>query len=210
MREREWACCVYPSLLHLCVLFALTSLRQVLTPVCPPAERSCSFTGEDQGRSAGNKTSLTAEFEAHWRIYIFPFWFYAPPVPLFLSLPQSPVHLLSCLFSHRAPLSSSRRGVSAVRVPSPLPCALPAPRAAGSLRASAPQEDVSQGVAPSAALTTASTAAASWRRRGHHGPRRRGPPGKSRATVRRRDGNHPGHMGLRLQKLRGHWRVCAH
>lgn len=108
------------------------------------------------------------------------------------------------LFSFQISSPGSRRGVSALQLPPPLPRSLPPPGAAGSLRAAAPQEDVSQGVASAALATSAAAGSAEWRGGA------RGPSGACRAAVRRREGDHPGHVGARLQELRGRGGVCAH
>ena len=106
------------------------------------------------------------------------------------------------LFSPRLSSPSSRRGVSALRLPPPLPRPLPPAGAAGSLGAAAPQEDVSPGV--SAALAASAAAAAAGGAAGG------GPSGARRAAVRRRAGDHPGHVGAGVQELRGRGGVRAH
>lgn len=103
--------------------------------------------------------------------------------------------LLLYFSSHPISPPSSRRGVSALRLPPPLPRSLPPPGAAGSLRAAAPQEDVAPGV--SAATLATSAAAGSAERRGGV----RGPSGARGAAVRHREGDRPGHVGARLQEL---------
>lgn len=120
-----------------------------------------------------------------------------PPPPFYSSL---------LLFSPRLSSPSSRRGVSALRLPPPLPRSLPPPSPVGSLRATAPQEDVSQGVSATALAT--STPANAWGAERRGGVRRSS--GARRAPVRCREGDHPGHVGTCLQELRGRGGVSAH
>lgn len=108
----------------------------------------------------------------------------------------------SCSSSHFDSPPSSRRGVSALHLPAPLPGSLPPPGAAGSSCAAAAQEDVSQGVSTAAFPTSTDAGSAEG---GVRGPSRAGG-----AAVRRRDGDHPAHMGARLQELWGCGGVCAH
>ncbi len=143
----------------------------------------------------------------------FSFFFYrlwASPASSLLLLPFSSSSSSSSssllLFSPQLSSPSSRRGVSALRLPPPLPRSLPPPGPAGSLRAAAPQEDVSQGVSATTLATSTSAAAGSAERRG--GVRRSS--GAHRADIWCWEGDHPGHVGARLQELRGCGGVCAH
>lgn len=121
------------------------------------------------------------------------------PLLFFSSFPPSSTSSSSSLllFSSRLSSPSSRRGVSALNLPPPLPRSLPPPSPAGCLRATAPQEDVSQGVSTAAVAT--SNPAADRSEESGGGVRRSS--GAGRAAVRCRERDHPGHVGARLQEL---------
>lgn len=115
-------------------------------------------------------------------------------IAVFLPFPRSLLVPLFHSSSSPGPSPSSRRGVSDLRHPPPFPCSLPPPGLAWKLQAAAPQEDVSQGVSP-ATLARATA----WSEEAGCGVRR--PPGAHRAAVRCREGDHPGHLGARVQEL---------